>query len=79
MRVTGMPVQALTTSAISSGPTSWRSSRRVARRSRLRPVVGSASTRFGELLALTVELVQLLIVVLVDRHAGGLLLLDRGC
>ena len=25
MRVTGMPVQALTTSAISSGPTSWRS------------------------------------------------------
>ena len=30
MRLTGMPVHALTTSAISSGPTSWRSSRRAA-------------------------------------------------
>ena len=37
MRETGMPVQALTTSAISSGPTSWRSSRR-------RPSAGFSSS-----------------------------------
>ena len=79
MRVTGMPVQALTTSAISSGPTSWRSSRR--------PAAGfvgglacsaASSSCLAQLLALDVELVQLLIGGFVDRRAGGLLLLDRG-
>ena len=75
IRETGMPVHALTTSAISSGPTSLRSSRRP-------PSAGlsSGSQRFellGQLLALQVEFVELLIVGLADDHAAGLLFLDR--
>ena len=71
-----MPVQALTTSAISSGPTSLRSSRRA-------PSAGFVGRSdvlqlAGQLLALQVEFVEFLIIVLADDHAARLLFLDRG-
>ena len=76
MRLTGMPVQALTTSAISSGPTSWRKSRRPPRRAAgaCRPPPSCSR----KLLPLHVQFVELLIIGLVDRHAGRLLFLDGG-
>ena len=74
MRLTGMPVQALTTSAISSSVTSWRSSRLSAGFSSA-VLVGRGDLLF-ERLPLVVELEQLLIVVFAGRNAGGLLLLD---
>ena len=74
-----MPVQALTTSAISSGPTSCRKSRRPAGfsppplalgRFRLQPP--------AQLLPLHFQFVKLLEIALGHAAAGGLLLLDRG-
>ena len=73
---TGTPVQALTTSAISSGPTSWRSSRRPCRwpsaaarrrpawRLRLRRAASASFLRFD------VELVQLLVQLPRRRSPG---------
>ena len=61
MRVTGMPVQALTTSAISSGPTSWRRRRCFSPFGFVGAGLASASTSFWRASCADVELVEFLV------------------
>ncbi len=70
-----MPVQALTTSAISSGPTSCRSRRRPPWRSRR----GTGRIELlRELFALGIQFVEFLVIFLGHDLAGCLLLANRG-